>query len=343
MVVLAEAIPKRGRTGSLLAGTTAQDSISINQWNLEALSVNDKHISPNAITTDKIVVGAVTSTILEDGAVTTAKLNALSVTAEKIAVNAVTTDKIYALAVTSGKINVGTLSAISANMGTITAGTLNLVSGTTGIYMSPTQIYAKVSGVTKMDFNVSGGVYYVAGEIVADKITVTENAANSVTFGADITINGDILLQDSATSGYIRFDGTGGSRRIGYDSVLDAIFILNSNSTGEVLLQVSSSTAYAGNFLQVDNTEIELNTNAGGSTTSDIVLRIGSNAGNRMRFYRSATEVMWFDGNSSIVHFASYIYVEGGTLALNSAGSRYFYLSGNDVYWWDGTVGTKLN
>jgi hypothetical protein len=71
----------------------------------------------------------------------------------------------------------------------------------------------KKSGVTKVNIDTSTDTYYVAGELYATRFTVIANAANSVTFGASITVDGNITLRPTAVSGYIYW----GSVYLGYN------------------------------------------------------------------------------------------------------------------------------
>jgi hypothetical protein len=150
-----------------------------------------------------VETGGTGQVTIEDGAIEAQHLT----TTSAVITNSLQVDNNV---IVSGHIDVSTLSAISADLGTITAGVLDLVTGTTGIHIEPTQILAKVGGVTKLDFDLDAGVYYMAGEIVASKITVLSNAANDVQFGADVIIDGDVYMQTPGLDGsqviYFRHD-----------------------------------------------------------------------------------------------------------------------------------------
>ena len=252
MTKLAIAAPSKTGIGPLMIGTVAQDSVSVNQWNLEALSVNEKHIAPASISTEKLVIGAVTSVIIEDGSVSADKIAAATITGNKIAANTIQGSNIQSDTITGTQIYGSTLSAISANLGTVTAGTLNLVDGSnTGIYISPVQILAKVGGTTKLNFDVVGGTYYVAGEILANKVTITSNAANSVNFGADITIGGNVYMETLSAGEYnkIYWDGSGGTRLIFWSST-NYFTMINGDASGRALLQAGGGASYpAGTYV----------------------------------------------------------------------------------------------
>ncbi len=178
----------------------------------------------------------------------------------------------------------------------------------TGIHISGSKIRLIKAGVDMITLDGTTGDGTFKGAITASTIA----AMDSVNFGTDITINGDILLQDSATTGYLRFDGPGGKRRIGWDSATDSIFILNSDATAEIIMQVTSDTAYAGNYMRVTDSIIKLSTNAGGSTTADMELAIGTAAGNSFTLKRGTTTVVSFAGDASLVTFTGDIKVNSG-------------------------------
>ena len=220
-------------------------------------------------------------------------------------------------------------------VGSITIGTDTSVgSAATGVWLANPvggpQFLMKKSGTTKVNFDTATDTYYVAGELYATKFTVIANAANSVDFGADVKINGDLYLSSTAAS-----------HTYYYESPTCYSYW---NTAGRYLMsKVQYNTGYfswTAGLTTAGNDDAQLvvkgNTTASGGgqitltgTTSerDIIIECGTTATSTLELRRGITTVMSFAGNSSTVTFS------GIALAANviSQGIAYIGASGSAV------------
>ena len=363
MTSLARAEPGFSKLGPLTDGSTAQDSISVNRWNLEALSVNDKHIQPDSITTGMIVVGsvgtdelannAVTSTKITNGAVVTDKLDALSVTGAKIAGTTITGDKISGLTITgdkiasntieSGKLNITNVADIS----TLFAGsiTISAASGggepSTGVYITASRFKMIQSSTVMVDMNPSSSYYYFKGEIHCTKITVESNASNSINVGADTTIggnlsvNGEIAVRTGTTyDAKVSFDGYLGSRKVWYDYSANEVLLQNQvASSSKVRILGYNAEINAGS----SQASISVTGSVAITASDDITISIGTGSLDHFALRRGTTEVLYFDGDDSDIYIANHLRLPASKAIY--FGTNYLINIGSDIYW----GATKLN
>ena len=352
-----------------MEGSAAADSISVNQWNLEALSVNSKHIQPDSIATgmiqvgsvgsDELAAGAVGTTTIADGAINTDKLQALAVTAAKIAgdtitssqlaTNAITSAEITAGAVTSGKISVSNL----ADINTLFAGSITISAAagggepSTGVYITSTRIKMLQSSVVKVDINAATGYYYFKGELHCTKITVDSNADNSVNFGSSITVGGNIIINTSSVDGRIYFDGSGGYSYIDYDSsiggypLMGTVFNRSSGAVGMVMGTADWTEMSGAPSIYIQDGSIYLQGSGSygpNTTTRDVNIKIGTNSGNRFSLQRGSSETIWVDGNSELVKFSGGIMVDAdstvGIVYFGNSGDNYLLDASGHLYWY---------
>ena len=144
----------------------------------------------------------------------------------------------------------GTVNATAGYfVGSITIGSDQTVGGAaTGVWLTNTQLLMKYAGATKVDFDTSANTYYVKGELFADKITITSNAANTVDFGSNVTISGNLIMQYNSTANrFIYFVGAAtGYDYIGYNYTTAQITL---QSQYQLYLQAYAPTAYAASIL----------------------------------------------------------------------------------------------
>lgn len=231
------------------------------------------------------------------------------VTAQYIGSDAVTTEKIYAGAVTATEMTISSLSSISANLGTITSGSIAIGSGgasigdaTAGVSISSNVIRCIKDGVATVQINGSDGSAYFNGEVVASKVTISSNAANSVDFGADVVINGNLIMQDTPGSTYIYLDQNSGSAALSF-AVEDA-------SHSNVMLQYSSNTIYGTVMLSALKSGTGCSASVG---WEDMTLTIPAAAASVFSLKEGSTTVMSFAGNSTAVTFAGNVAVSNLT------------------------------
>lgn len=282
---------------SPLATNDTTSNVAVNQQvakDLRAANVDGKDIYPSRVFTKDLAletaltVGSGVS--IGDGEIVSDMLAADSVTTAKIDAGAVTATEISTGAVTSTKINVSDLANIaSIYTGSITVGTSGTIgSASTGGWFTPSRLLMKNSGTTKVDLNTTANTYYFAGEVVASKITIAENAANSCTFGADMTVNGDLILTENGTPQYIKYtDATSGNKWIyGNGNWFD---ICHAGASGVIHLQARGTTIPDTSKAYVKiSTDIELNA----TSSADIKFSKGGTAYYMMSTGESSRHVL---------------------------------------------------
>lgn len=87
----------------------------------------------------------------------------------------------------------------------------------------------------------SDGSATFTGDVTCTSLVASDS--NAVNFGADITINGDLLIADSDKSGAIKFDGASGNRRLQYEEDIDTMILLNGTTNGKVYIQAGGGSS----------------------------------------------------------------------------------------------------
>lgn len=194
---------------------------------------------------------------------------------------------IGAVTATSGTFT-GTIQATAGYfVGSITIGTDTAIgTAATGTWLTNERLLFKSGGVVKVDINTATSTYYFAGEIVASKITITENAANSVAFGANVTIEGDLIMTTTGKHVYIKNDDTSPTCVLDFSGNTLTVSATDT-STGTIILARTTATG---------NSRLWLN--------NDVTLACGTDSAQHVYLQRGTTTVMSFAGNSNTVTFA---------------------------------------